>query len=43
MRYSDYTNINKDQIADDLNKIRYRQCKTGQLVVLPVKKKLRFL
>lgn len=36
MRYSDYTNISKDQIDDDFNKMRYRQCKTGQLVVLPM-------
>jgi integrase len=43
MRYSDYTNITKDQIDEDFNKMRYRQCKTGQLVVLPVKKEAKLL
>ncbi len=43
MRYSDYTNISKDQIDDDFNKMRYRQYKTGQLAVLPVKKEAKIL
>lgn len=43
MRYSDYTNISKDQIDENSNKIRYRQCKTGQLVILPVKKEAKIL
>ncbi|WP_018613786.1 site-specific integrase [Segetibacter koreensis] len=43
MRYSDYTNITKDQIDEDFTKIRYNQGKTGQLVVLPVKKEAKIL
>ncbi len=43
MHYSDYTNITKDQIDNDFNKMRYRQCKTGQLVVLPLKKEAKLL
>ena len=43
MRYSDYSNISKDQIDDNFSKIRYRQCKTGKLVVLPIKKEAKIL
>ncbi len=43
MRYSDYTNISKEQIEDDFRMIRYKQCKTGKIVVLPVKREAKFL
>lgn len=40
MRYSDFSNIQKEQIDSSFKKIRYKQEKTGQLVVLPLKKEV---
>lgn len=37
MRYSDFSKIRKEQIESGFKKIRYKQEKTGQLVVLPLK------
>lgn len=43
MRYSDFSNIQKEQIESSFKKIRYKQEKTGQLVVLPLKKEVKKL
>src|SRR6266542_1027221 len=41
--YFDNINRSKEQIKDDFRMIRYKQCKTGKIVVLPVKREAKFL